>query len=83
LSKVVAKGALRPSLEALRDVLAAQIETCDSARDVAALSARLMDVLARLDAMPAPVEGTVLDELAKRRTDAGRVAARPARARRG
>ena len=83
LSAVVAKGNARASLEALRDLLAGQIEGCDSGRDVAALSARLLDVLARLDALPAAVKGTVLDEVAERRAKGERVTARPARARRG
>lgn len=81
--EVVARGELRASLEAFRDLLAGEIEASDSGRDKAALSARLLDVLTRLDGMPAPAEGTALDELAKRRAGGERVSARPARSRRG
>lgn len=71
------------TLVVLRDLLASQIESCDSARDVAALTARFLEVLAQIEALPAPVQGTVLDELANRRAKGERVTARPARARRG
>lgn len=70
------------TLRALRDRLAAQIDACDSARDVAALSARLVDVLEAIAKVPAAKEGTALDELASRRAGAG-VTARQARTRRG
>lgn len=83
LAAVLAKGDPRASLVALRDFLARSLEESESGRDRAALSARLTDVLDRVAALPAPVEGTALDELAQRRSDDGRVTARPARARRG
>jgi hypothetical protein len=83
LSAVASGGDRGATLRALRDYLAFQIETCGAARDVAALTARLLDVLTQLDALPAPTKGTVLDELAERRAKGERVTARPARARRG
>lgn len=49
-------GGRRAGLEALRDRLAEQIDGCDSARDVAALSARLIEVLSQLDALESAVE---------------------------
>ena len=61
LVRAAASGSRRDVLEALRDKLAASIQDCDSGRDVAALSKRLMEVMAELDALPQP-EGD--DELA-------------------
>lgn len=58
------------TLEALRDRLAVEIDQCNSARDVAALSARLQAVLAELDTIAPPISGlTPLDELRLRRAD--------------
>jgi hypothetical protein len=70
LSDAVKAGRL-VGLEALRDRLAGEIETCESSRDVAALSLRLMDILAQLEEIgkAQPEEkGSPLDELAKRRS---------------
>jgi len=83
LAEEVASGDVRRGLVALRDLLANALDGCDSGRDIAALSARLTDVLERLAAMPAPTQGTVLDDLATRRASTGRVPATPARSRRG
>ena len=47
-------GNRRETLEALRDKLAASIQSCESGRDVAALSKRLMEVMSELDALPKP-----------------------------
>ncbi len=47
-------GSRRETLEALRDKLAVSIQNCESGRDVAALSKRLMEVMGELDAMPKP-----------------------------
>ena len=64
---------LTGQLEALRDRLAAEIDACESARDLAALSRQYVDVTTRLDDLSADSkqEGTVLDELAKRRAAGG------------
>ena len=83
LSTVVATGDRRASLVALRDFLAGCIESTEAKRDVAALVARLTDVMDRIDALPASVEGTAFDELARRRVAEGRVTATSARSRRG
>lgn len=75
----VASGDVRRGLEALRDRLAAEIDrdvvagTCAECRRggslIPALAKQLNDVLTHLEAIPAaPVKGTPLDELAKRRT---------------
>ena len=45
-------GDRRETLEALRDKIAASIQDCESGRDVAALSKRLMEVMGELDALP-------------------------------
>lgn len=47
-------GDRRGTLEALRDKLASSIQDCESGRDVAALSKRLMEVMGELDALPKP-----------------------------
>ena len=65
-----ARGGRLAGLVALRERLAAEIDACDSSRDVAALSIRFMDVLAQIDELSAGTEDkplTALDELRKRR----------------
>ena len=54
LVEAARNGDRRKTLEALRDKLAASIQDCESGRDVAALSKRLMEVMAELDSMPQP-----------------------------
>ena len=56
-------GDRRATLEALRDKLAASIQDCESGRDVAALSKRLMEVMGELDGLPKPSEDDELSEL--------------------
>jgi len=47
-------GDKRATLIALRDKLAETIENCESGRDMAANSKRLMEVMAELENMPDP-----------------------------
>ena len=54
LIKAARSGSRRDTLEALRDKIAASIQDCESGRDVAALSKRLMEVMGELDALPKP-----------------------------
>lgn len=54
LTKAAQSGDRRKTLEALRDKIAASIQDCESGRDVAALSKRLMEVMGELDALPKP-----------------------------
>ena len=54
LVSAAASGDRRKTLEALRDKLAASVADCESGRDVAALSKRLMEVMKELDALPVP-----------------------------
>ena len=56
-------GNRRETLEALRDKIAASIQDCESGRDVAALSKRLMEVMGELDDLPKPSEEDELAEL--------------------
>lgn len=79
LASVAAEGDRTATLKALRDRLAREIERCESGRDVAALSRQLTYVLEQIDANPGEVEGSPLDDLAKRR--AGRGASAPRKTR--
>ena len=45
-------GDRRKTLEELRDQVAYQIERTDSGRDMAALTRRLMEIIAELDGLP-------------------------------
>lgn len=47
-------GDKRATLIALRDKLAQTIQDCDSGRDMASNSKRLMEVMAELEALPDP-----------------------------
>ncbi|ACV22582.1 Uncharacterised protein [Slackia heliotrinireducens] len=47
-------GNRRKTLECLRDELARTIAVCDSGRDMAALSKRLMEVMDEIDGLPKP-----------------------------
>lgn len=67
LSDAVARDRVS-GLIALRDLLAREIEDCESKRDLASLSLRLVDVLEQLDELHRPDEGvSPLDEIAARR----------------
>ena len=50
--EAVRTGDRRASLVALRDAVAETIDAKDSARDIAALSKRLMEVMAEIDSLP-------------------------------
>lgn len=54
LQFAVASNDRRETLIALRDTIARTIDGCDSGRDIAALSKRLMEVIAEIDALPDP-----------------------------
>ena len=63
-----ATGDRRATLVALRDAIARTIQTCESGRDMAALSKRLIEVMDELDAIGDPDKelgefDRVLDEL--------------------
>lgn len=52
LVEAAKSGNKRDTLIALRDKLAETIDNCESGRDMAANSKRLMEVMAELEAMP-------------------------------
>lgn len=54
LVEAAKSGDKRKTLIALRDKLAETIENCESGRDMAANSKRLMEVMAELEAIPDP-----------------------------
>ena len=69
LSEEAPKGRLA-GLVALRDKLAAEIDGCESSRDVAALANRFQDVLREIEELELPAMAkpkTPLDELNSRR----------------
>lgn len=47
-------GNKRETLIALRDILAATIQNCESGRDMASNTKRLMEVMAEIEALPDP-----------------------------
>lgn len=54
LVEAAQSGDKRATLIALRDKIAQTIENCESGRDMAANSKRLMEVMAEIDALPDP-----------------------------
>ena len=54
LIEAAKSGDKRATLIALRDKLAETIQNCDSGRDMASNSKRLMEVMAELEQMPDP-----------------------------
>lgn len=54
LLEAARSGDKRKTLIALRDKLAETIDNCDSGRDMAANSKRLMEVMAELEQLPDP-----------------------------
>jgi uncharacterized membrane protein len=72
LAESAASGDRLAALRDLRDLLAAQIEACDSLRDLASLSGRLQSVLDEIDKLEGPKEsGDAIDEIAQRRAARG------------
>ena len=68
LLEAVRTGDRRTALVALRDAVAETIDAKDSARDIAALSKRLMEVMAEIDALPDPEdEASPLDAARNKR----------------
>lgn len=69
LSTAVESDEELKGLRALRRELAKQLEECDSKRDYAALSLRLMDVMERISELKkaVPVQASAFDEIRARR----------------
>lgn len=59
LIEAAKSGDKRATLIALRDKLAETIENCESGRDMAANSKRLMEVMAELENLPEPEQKKV------------------------
>lgn len=59
LVEAAKSGDKRATLIALRDKLAETIDNCESGRDMAANSKRLMEVMAELESMPDPQQKKV------------------------
>ena len=62
-------GDRRATLECLRDELAESIDRCESGRDMAALSKRLIEVMDELDGIAAPEADTPLERAKRRSAD--------------
>ena len=54
LIEAAKSGDKRATLIALRDILAATIQNCESGRDMASNTKRLMEVIAELESLPDP-----------------------------
>lgn len=54
LYEAVSTNDRRETLIALRNTIAKTIDDCESGRDIAALSKRLMEVIAEIDGLPDP-----------------------------
>lgn len=68
LTESAASGDRLATLRDLRDLLAQQIQTCESLRDLASLSGRLQAVLDQIAVLePKKAEGDGVDEIAARR----------------
>lgn len=68
LTESAASGDRLQTLCDLRDLLAIQIQSCDSLRDLASLSGRLQAVLDQIAVLePKKAEGDGVDEIAARR----------------
>lgn len=66
--EVVSTGTRREQLEALRDVLAVNLETAPHSA-VAGISRELQSVLRELESLVTTREGSKVDELARRRKE--------------
>ena len=57
----------RETLVALRDRIAATIDNCESGRDMAALSKRLVEVMNEIESLPDPNKGKNPAQIARQR----------------
>ena len=69
LLESVRTGDRRAALVALRDSIAATIDGTDSARDVAALAKRIIEVMREIDALPDPKADADPVEAARRKRE--------------
>lgn len=71
ITEAASSGDRLKTLESLRDTIASRIEDSESARDVAALSGQLTQVLKQIEELvkASGAKGSKVDELAARRTN--------------
>ena len=67
VADAAAKGDQLATLVALRDRLAAEVDTCDNPRDLAPITRQLQLVLARIAELSPSTEVSIVDQLAARR----------------
>lgn len=67
ISEAAESGKRVVVLEALRARLAAEIDACETPKELPALVLRLTDVLEQLDSMPTSEQVSAADEIAERR----------------
>lgn len=72
----IAEGGEGAQLKALRDKLATAIDEAERGADIAALTRRLLDVLAKLKSIPDDEQPSAYDELAAKRSGGERDAPR-------
>lgn len=82
LRESAASGIQLDALRDLRDIIAGQITDCDSARDVAALSARFQSIIQEIALLSSATGkvGDPVDEISARRAARGGSTARSGRA---
>lgn len=68
LREIAATGDRLATLTAVRQALAASIDSCDSARDMPALTRQLAAVLEQIAVLSPSKKVDAVDEIAKRRT---------------
>lgn len=85
LLESAASGDRLKALQDLREIIATQLVACDSARDVAALTARFQSVLLEIETMTkeSGKAADPVDEISARRAARGGSTARAGRAARG
>ena len=72
LIETAKSGDKRATLIALRDKLAETIQNCDSGRDMASNSKRLMEVMAEIEALPDETKKESKHDRLKKKVDAKR-----------
>jgi hypothetical protein len=69
LIEAAKSGDKRATLIALRDKLAETIQNCDSGRDMASNSKRLMEVMAEIEALPSENKKESMHDRLKRKNE--------------
>lgn len=69
LVEAAKSGDKRATLIALRDILAKTIQECDSGRDMASNTKRLMEVMAEIEALPSEEKKTSKHDRLKKKNE--------------